>query len=134
MRNSAKALWLDRGLIIGPYLALATNEAEYSKALKHLKVKEETEWITNSHSDATCHWVESPDSGLCCIVAVRPKEETTGIQIAAILVHEAVHVWQQFCINIGEKTPSAEFEAYSIQAIAQRLMEAYAATKAGDLT
>jgi hypothetical protein len=45
-----------------------------------------------------------------------------------MLVHEAVHVWQFHCENIGEREPSIEFEAYSIQAVSQFLMEAYAAS------
>ena len=44
----------------------------------------------------------------------------------ALLVHEAVHVWQAFCEDIGEKSPSDEFEAYSIQSISYELMTAYA--------
>jgi len=35
-------------------------------------------------------------------------------------------VWQEYSSRIGETNPSSEFEAYSIQAIAQRLMTAYA--------
>jgi hypothetical protein len=52
-------------------------------------------------------------------------EGITGLQVAALLVHEAVHVWQLFRESIGEHGPSKEFEAYSIQAISQRLMERY---------
>ena len=41
------------------------------------------------------------------------------------LVHEAVHIWQAMCEEIGEESPSAEFEAYSIQAITRSLWRAY---------
>jgi hypothetical protein len=53
-------------------------------------------------------------------------ESVTAVQIAALLVHEAVHIWQQYCADIGEKEPASEQEAYAIQSISQTLMEEYA--------
>lgn len=47
------------------------------------------------------------------------------LQIFAMLTHEAVHVWQRICVNIGEHRPSDEFEAYSVQRISQNLMHSY---------
>lgn len=52
--------------------------------------------------------------------------ECSSIDVAALLVHEAMHVWQAFCEHVGEKSPSDEFEAYSIQSIFHELMTAYA--------
>lgn len=128
--------WLDRSLMTGPYLALVLNERDYQKAMSHFKVPhgERSPWITNAHSNATAHYLTHPDHGQAAVVAVRVREGVSGIQIAGLLVHEAVHVWQQFCENIGEAKPSPEFEAYSIQAIAQRLMASYAEQTAGGAT
>ncbi len=64
--------------------------------------------------------------GYVCLVVINTAEMSDGIAIAGVLVHEAVHVWQYFCEDIGEENPSVEFEAYSIQAIAQALMRDYA--------
>lgn len=121
--------WLDRSLIMGPYLALALSQVECNEVFEHAKIpqKEWKPWIKNSHSEATMHWIDVPSAdSFVCVVALRPKIGASGIQIAALLVHEAVHVWQAFKEHIGEASPSAEFEAYSIQTIAQRLMQAYA--------
>lgn len=119
--------WLCRDLIVGPYLALATTEGAFHKAMKHCKLpfSERPKWV-NDGADATTHHLTNPQGQMVCIVSLRVRDGITPIQIAALLVHESVHVWQQFCQSIGETNPSSEFEAYSIQAIAQCLMQAYA--------
>lgn len=120
--------WLDRSLMTGPYLALVLSQKECDKAFAHCRLPKDDwgPWIKTPHADATLHWFENGAQQLVCVVAIRTKPETTGIQIASMLVHEAVHIWQQFKLRIGETSPSSEFEAYSIQTISQRLMEAYA--------
>jgi len=42
-----------------------------------------------------------------------------------LLLHEAVHIWQELKEKMGEDKPSVEFEAYSIQALAQDLFDLY---------
>lgn len=119
--------WLDRELVTGPYLGLATTEVQFHKAMRHCKVARENwpAWVSEG-ADATTHTFANKDGNTACMVCIRPREGHTPIKIAAILVHEAVHVWQEHCERIGERNPSPEFEAYSIQAISQRLMQAYA--------
>lgn len=121
--------WLDRSLVVGPYLTLVATEGEFQRACIHLGIPmpDRPRWIANDHSDATVHFMTDKQAKQCCVVAIRLRDGISGIQVAAMLVHEAVHIFQSFCESIGERTPSAEFEAYSIQAISQRLMEAYAA-------
>ena len=46
-------------------------------------------------------------------------------QLAAMLTHEAVHMWQVARERLGEDKPSQEFEAYAIQALTQRLLEEF---------
>lgn len=117
--------WLNRDLIVGPYLGLCTKEAEFHDALKHCKVPVEQwgRWV-NEGADATMHTLANPLGEMVCLVCIEVKGQT-GVQVAAMLVHEAVHVWQKWRESIGEDAPSKEFEAYSIQAISQRLMQAY---------
>lgn len=119
-------MWLDRALVRGPFLFLATNEAEFRRAMRHLKVAphEQGTWIT-PNADATTHTLNNPEGSMCCVVSINARPGHTGIQIAAMLVHEAVHVFQKHCDRIGESNPSEEFEAYAIQGIAQRLMTAF---------
>jgi len=120
--------WLNRDLIVGPFLTMVLSEKECHKAFRHCRLPKDKwgPWIKSDHADATMHWLDNPNGNLVCIVAVRVRPGLAGIQVASILVHEAVHIWQQFRHRIGEEHPSAEFEAYAIQTISQRLMEAYA--------
>jgi hypothetical protein len=46
------------------------------------------------------------------------------IETIGLLVHEATHACQHIRECIGEKEPSSEFEAYSMQAITQGLLAA----------
>jgi len=121
--------WLNRDLIVGPFLTLVLSERECHKAFRHCRLPKDkwVPWMKSDHADATMHWLTNPNGNLVCIVALRVRPGISGVQAASILVHEAVHVWQEFRRRIGEENPSAEFEAYAIQAISQRLMEAYAA-------
>lgn len=118
--------WLNRDLIVGPYLALALSEKDFQQALRHCKVPchQWTQWVSDD-ADATTHTLRNPNGGMVCVVTLRDCKDKEGVQIAAMLVHEAVHVWQMWRESIGERSPSVEFEAYSIQTIAQRLMTAY---------
>ena len=49
-------------------------------------------------------------------------EQFTKAQIVGILVHEAVHIWQEIRTAMGEDEPSSEFEAYSIERISEDLI------------
>lgn len=55
------------------------------------------------------------------IVQIGDTSERTSVEIHGLLLHEAVHVWQRIKKRMGESNPSTEFEAYSIQSIAQDL-------------
>ena len=77
-------------------------------------------------ADATTHLLENQDYGLAAVVCLGDVSRRSPDGVAALLVHEAVHVWQAFCGHIGEKSPSDEFEAYSIQSISYELLSAFA--------
>ena len=61
-----------------------------------------------------------------CVLCLRPDAQTADpIEVAGTLVHESVHVFQRLCDSIGEANPSREFEAYSIEHIAQQFMREF---------
>ncbi|WP_151963647.1 hypothetical protein [Acinetobacter oleivorans] len=69
--------------------------------------------------------VDFYSNGAYAVVQLGDTSERKLIEIYGLLLHEAVHVWQKVKKLMGEKEPSSEFEAYSIQAIAQDLFEMY---------
>ena len=120
-----KTRWLDRRISIpGPYLCLCLSNQEYRAVLKRLKLDSSEPWITQN-ANATTH-IRHDVAGLAAIVCLGSMEGRTEIEVAGLLVHEAVHVWQEWCEHYGERHPAAEQEAYAIQAISQELMAEYA--------
>lgn len=121
-----KTRWLDRRIAWpGPYLCLCLSEAEYVQALAHLKLIPAGDVWCQAAGGKT-HYASSESGDDVCIVCVRPGPENTPIEIAGVLIHEAVHVWQRYCRSIGETAQGIEQEAYGIQFIAQELLSEYA--------
>lgn len=122
-----KTRWLDRRIARpGPYLALCLSHDEFRAAIAHLKSPEVPRWI-NHGADATAHFFDNPDGktvAVVCLAESRKRREP--VEVAGMLVHEAVHVWQAYCREIGERNPGDEQEAYAIQSIAQELMAEFA--------
>ena len=117
--------WLDRGTVKAPYMTLCLTEADYMKAVKHCKLPTPDRWMDmDKHQGVTHVWATK--GKLICIVCLHPDAlKADPIEVAGVLVHEAVHVFQRLCDSIGEDEPSREFEAYSIGNIAERLMREF---------
>lgn len=120
--------WLDRALVVSPYhYGLCMSEKDFHKELKKLKVPRETwpSFLGSASANATAHFFEKEDGAKCCIVTMAPSKKHSLAQIYALLTHEAVHIWQAIREDLGEKSPSSEFEAYAIQTLSQMLIQSY---------
>ena len=118
-------LWLDRTLLVGPFLALATSEAELKILVKEAKVEPPEHWCGNSNWHACTHSWYNPE-GLVCIVCIN-LDHTKNMKpthVAALIVHEATHVWQETKQTIGGNIGN-ESEAYAMQNICRELFDAY---------
>ena len=121
----SKVNWLDRRIAApGPCLALCLSEAQYMAACKHLNCATPPGWMKTDWSDATAHYFDCA-RGLTVVVCMRGWEGRNPVEVAGLLIHEAVHVWQEYAARIGEDSPGREQEAYAIQAIAQELMQSF---------
>lgn len=119
--------WLDRRVAWpGPYLTLCLSDAEYRKVMKSFHIEDPGPWVSSPSASATTHHCTTPKGDAACIVCMGDMSGHTGIEIAGLLVHEAVHVWQNYADGINEHRPGREQEAYAVQGIAQELMTEYA--------
>lgn len=121
---STHPMWMSKevGIPLMDWCLCITEEA-YRKAHKQLEKQGKRiayKWID---SGAECQFVYVEGKLTDCIVCMVEKEDP--VDNAAYLVHEAVHVFQHLCQQIGEDNPSIEFEAYTIEYIAVRLFHAY---------
>ena len=122
-----KLTWLDRRVAApGPYLTLVTSQDEFDAALRHFKMPLGTPYLSSARADATVHLFDNRRGESVAVVALGDTTGRSSVEIAGLLVHEAVHIWQAHRENIGETHPGREQEAYAVQGIAQELMAEYA--------
>lgn len=118
--------WLSRRVSApGPNLCLCLSEVEYRAAMRQLKQDQTRDWIKTAHADATAHCFWSK-GGVAVVVCLTGWEDRNPIEVAGLLIHESVHVWQEWCDFYGETSPGREQEAYAIQAISQELLAEFA--------
>lgn len=129
--------WLDRTLVMSPYhIGLCTTPGAFARELKRLKVPEDQRpaFMGSAHAHGTAHYFERNEipmrySVIVCVCPRHSKGKSIN-EIHGLLVHEATHIWQSIRETLGEKSPSHEFEAYSMQNIAQVLFTAWARASA----
>jgi len=129
MSEKVKVDWRDRCLFRGGYLTLVTSQPEFEQALRDLDIPVEGHPYLNPGAHATTHSYAPVNGTIACIVGINfeDAQQQEPIDVAALLVHEAVHVWQKeegACGAIG--CFGTEGEAYGIQNISAELMRAYA--------
>lgn len=124
-----KIKWLDRRIAApGPYLCLVLSKADYLAAMMHCKIEHPAKWVGDEGgpAHARCYFLEHPKHGTVVVVGLHSWRGRDPIEVAGLLVHEAVHIWQEYADLIGERHPGCEQEAYAVQAIAQELMADFA--------
>jgi hypothetical protein len=125
-RNNPMIKWLNNTLIEGDHLCACFTEQDYYKLLKSLKipVADWDRWLMQD-ALATTHYFTTPKNSRLTVVCIPVKPEADGVDVATLLVHEAVHVVQEYFRYIGEDNPGSEIEAYAIQNVSASLMRAY---------
>jgi hypothetical protein len=124
--------WLDRTLITGPRVALCLTERAYLNAMRKMEVAVPDPWLLHGTIAMVHHFSGSGGHGRMCIVCLNDTD-CEPIQVAGFLIHESVHVWQEFEEFIGEEKAGREFEAYSIEAISKALMAEYVRQSGGQV-
>jgi hypothetical protein len=114
-------------LPVVPSVALFTRRDDYARAMHEIGIREENWHAWPREEEA---WVFQYANGErqpqnFVVVCIGDTDGLDGIDIAAILCHEAVHVWQAYAEFIGERRPADEQAAYAIQSIAKFLMREF---------
>lgn len=109
--------WLPRSLFNGPYLCLCLSNKDLKKVNKHLKTS-----LAWPSANGSCYQLESNDK-VTCVVCLNSVLGHSIEALVGILTHEATHVVDDTFSFIGEKEPSKEFRAYSMQNVTQTLFE-----------
>lgn len=104
-------------------LGMAKTEKAYLKEIKRLNVKDASEFIPRGKS-AVVHYF-TRDGQVTAIMCINLKVNLMKCQIISLLIHEAVHVWQECKEIMGVKLIDGEVEAYAIQWISQQFLNEY---------
>ncbi len=127
MSDTDRVIWCDRGWQ-PVHFGFCPSKKAWKREMKRLNCKE-----PYPDTDGRCTTFTN-EGKVVCIVTLRDgsENERSISEITGLLVHEATHVWQTIRDDIGEKDPSPEFEAYSMQAIFQGLFTAFQETRGLD--
>lgn len=118
--SGKRTLWLDQGWQPA-YIGFCPSKQAWKREMKRLGASEP--WPDTAGRTTV---LESKGKTRI-IVTLNPDHEAgaSRIQVAGLLAHEAVHVWQFIKQNTGVEKPDWETEAYSVQAIFQNLYRAW---------
>lgn len=126
---ASKVVWGERGWF-PTYYGFCPDARAWAREMKRLKIDVDMPYPT---SDARATEFLSSDGKQVFLVTVGDHLDRTfrndPFGLVCLLTHEAVHVWQGVRRSIGEKEPSAEFEAYAIHGITQNLCAGYQKTR-----
>ena len=114
----------------GPHLALVTNQKEFDRLCKLNGLECDEPYVRQGWQACTHSWRRPKYGDVMCLVGIDMDmaAEMEPIDVAALIVHESVHVWQEARDMIGGE-PGRELEAYAIQNISSELMKAYLKAK-----
>jgi hypothetical protein len=126
-----------------PYFGFCPNERAWYAEMKNTQ-----KWVETGGFAAIPEWPEpkegmvsrlrmvereegkQPVDKLVLLVTVADHLDAMPIDtVVGIMAHEAVHIWQYLCEEIGEDHPSKEFMAYTLQTITQELLKGYLKTR-----
>ena len=118
--------WLNPTLLTCDHVGICFSEQDFYRELRRMKVPQHNwgSWLTEG-ALATTHHLTSGKGNRASIVCIPVRPEEEGVAMATLLVHEAVHVVQEYFEWIGEAQVGKETQAYAIQNISAQLMRAY---------
>lgn len=118
--------YFDMGFLPG-YCGFTASPKDFVHEMKRLRVVDVPAFVTPGAAACTHTFTKSSSNDFTQIVTISEAAARgkSMEQVAAMLAHEATHVWQENKEWMREKEPGHEIEAYAIQYITQQLLRAY---------
>lgn len=117
--------WHKFDLIPGFYYAYVPNEKEWKRELKRLGCA----GTPYPKSDATCTHLSKPNKrshrARHILLITLNDRKRPALASVVLIVHECMHIWRRAREHIGERKPSAEFEAYMMQKLVEDILFDY---------
>jgi hypothetical protein len=114
-------VWVDLGFL--PVRVGYVPRACWRATLKECKVDVEPFPETAGNC---MHWTDTPDDSRDLILITLTGGQNRSLaQTVGLIAHECQHAWRHIRESIGEKTPSCEFEAYTLHAMVQCIVQAH---------
>lgn len=113
-------------------IGFCPSEKAWAKFMRRIKMPpEKYGYPTPAAGDGHAHCTDIVWRGRrYSIITVRADiDEDTPLKIIGLLTHECMHCWQNVLHDMSEAKPSIEFEAYFVQTLVQRTIEAYEKTR-----
>lgn len=125
MATAAKVIWLDRGYQPA-FLGYVPNKRAWDKEMASRGLKGEA---YPRHAATTSAF--RSDRAYVILVSVNEarRKGRSRLELMGLLAHEATHVKQLMFKEMGVKKPDMETEAYTVQAIFQQLVTAFARSR-----
>lgn len=105
------------------FFATCLSKETFEEELRRIKCAASPPFTNGT--PATAHFFDCANGDIHVLVCfdVDAMADLTGIETAALMAHEAVHVMQQCRDWMREKDPGQEWEAFTVQHVVLRFME-----------
>jgi hypothetical protein len=105
------------------YWGFCPNEKAWKAEMARIGCPEEPYPTT----DGKCSSFEHDENATIILVTISERLDgySDHAGVIGVIFHEAVHVLQKICADIGETEPSIEMEAYAVQHIGAQILQEY---------
>lgn len=122
-----KIQWVDNaGGLFRVNIGYCPSKEAFQKYLKSVGMDGEIPWEGEFHQ-GLCYKLPAISDNTVGTILIYVNREVLQdeLKCSSTILHECVHAFQFICDFWGEDSPSREFEAYGIQYIYDRILEAY---------
>lgn len=95
----------------------------FAREMRRINLDDEMPPFVLKKGGATTHFMRGDDGMLRMVITIEGHRKQTKAVVAALIAHEAVHVWEHVCDEMGGPDPQGEHAAYGVQWITVCILE-----------